>query len=542
MIDDSREEHRMIIFGNDSDSVQEHLIRGDGLAREIPAQNGILERKIHAESYTVTLYALLRDYGLIPVLRIKPRIRFHRSNYDNLSSSAPLRYTVNDIVHFAELKQGTELTKSVDNTLQERVFGDASTIEDLSEDPALQLVSQRDLFLRQPPFKTKTKIFGQGFGIEGIPIGKFLDALNHPSQTAAIFKPFPSGDEFARDLSETLESFNHLEFQFEVYSRYERRDCVLAGAVSRAADGYRTTFDPWTVLGYIRSDGDTQQFQLLAHERGTRWEHKIMVEDMAPQTLALISQEIRALRRGSLIGRVLSKSQTGLTLLADTRESRLNLTNDLFVGYDLKVAVPLPNDRFADIEYRRKLRWVLSANGQYQLHPFNEDIVERHLNLAKGIKNGVVYTVDNVYLMQGPSPQRVKDDGLIVIREPIHEKVVIRSAQDLRDRMPASGFEKCWNETIDEGGYTVVNQKTGRCYTVSYGKRETGNILDGAVTRQDPEYYLSVKYLGITPDRYAEKTKDVTVPALFDGLAQKEKEIIREVKDLTVDLRDKRLV
>jgi hypothetical protein len=267
-----------------------------------------------------------------------------------------------------------------------------------------------------------------------------------------------------------------------------------------------------------------------------------MVEDMAPQTLALISQEIRALRRGSLIGRVLSKSQTGLTLLADTRESRLNLTNDLFVGYDLKVAVPLPNDRFADIEYRRKLRWVLSANGQYQLHPFNEDIVERHLNLAKGIKNGVVYTVDNVYLMQGPSPQRVKDDGLIVIREPIHEKVVIRSAQDLRDRMPASGFEKCWNETIDEGGYTVVNQKTGRCYTVSYGKRETGNILDGAVTRQDPEYYLSVKYLGITPDRYAEKTKDVTVPALFDGLAQKEKEIIREVKDLTVDLRDKRLV
>ena len=160
MVDDSREEHRMIIFGNDSDPIQEHLIRENSLDRGISTQNGILERKIHAESYTVTLYALSKDYGLIPVFRIKPRIRFHRFNYDNQASSAPLRYNLDDIVDFAEVKRGIESTENADNTIQEEVFGDAPTLEDLSDDPALQLVAQRDLFLRNPPFKTKTKIFG----------------------------------------------------------------------------------------------------------------------------------------------------------------------------------------------------------------------------------------------------------------------------------------------------------------------------------------------------------------------------------------------
>ena len=84
----------------------------------------------------------------------------------------------------------------------------------------------------------------------------------------------------------------------------------------KAAGGYRTTFDPWTVLGYIQSNGQMQQLQILAHERGTRWEHKIMIEEMDPPTLELISQKIRTLRQNNLIGRVLSKSQTGLTLLS----------------------------------------------------------------------------------------------------------------------------------------------------------------------------------------------------------------------------------
>ena len=78
-------------------------------------RDGILAQKVHEDSYTVTLYVLLKDYGLTPVFRIKPRIRFHRSNYDNLSSSAPLRYSLDDIIHFAELKRGVDLTEKIDD-------------------------------------------------------------------------------------------------------------------------------------------------------------------------------------------------------------------------------------------------------------------------------------------------------------------------------------------------------------------------------------------------------------------------------------------
>ncbi len=553
MVDDSREEHRMIIFGNDSDPVQEHLIRENGLGRGISTQSGILERKIHAESYTVTLYALSKDYGLIPVFRIKPRIRFRRFNYDNQASSAPLLYNLNDIVDFAEVKRGIESGESVDNTIQEQVFGDAPTLEGMSDDPALQLVSQRDLFLRNPPFKTKTKVFGgEEDDTHGIPIGKFLDALNYPAQTQSIFKSFPQGSAFATDLLEALEPFHHLEFQFGVYSRYERRDCVLAGDISKAAGGYRTTFDPWTVLGYIHSNGQMQQLQILAHERGTRWEHKIMIEDMDAPTLELISQKIRTLRRDNLIGRVLSKSQTGLSLLASTQEARVNVTNDLFVDYELKVERSIPKDRYADIECRRKLRRVFNSNSQYQLHPLNKDVVERHLNLAKGINSGVVYTLDNVYLMQEPAPQRVEEEDLLITRTPIRERVVMRSAQDLRDRMPTSGFEECWNESIDEAGYTVVNKASGRCYTISYGRRKTGSILDGTVTGQPSEHYLSIKYLGIAPERYGDfisktsagtaRKRSIPARTLFNMMATREKKVIQEMKSLVIYLKNKRLI
>ena len=553
MVDDSREEHRMIIFGNDSDPVQEHLIREDGLDRGTSTRSGILDRKIHAESYTVTLYALLKDYGLIPVFRIKPRIRFHRFNYDNQASSAPLRYNLDDIVDFAEVKRGIESGEPVDNTMQEQVFGDAPTLEGLSDDPALHLVSQRDMFLRNPPFKTKTKVFGgEDEEIQGIPIGKFLDALNYPAQTQSIFTPFPQGSAFAADILEALEPFRHLEFQFGVYSRYERRDCVLASDISKAAGGYRTTFDPWTVLGYIQSNGQMQQLQILAHERGTRWEHKIMVEEMDTPTLELISQKIRTLRRDNLIGRILSKSQTGLTLLANTQETRVNATNDLFVDYELKVETSIPKDRFADIEFRRKLRGIFNSNGQYQLHPLNKDIVEKHLNLAKGINNDVVYTLDNVYLMQGPSPQKVTEKDLLITRTPIRERVVMRSAQELRDRMPTNGFEKCWNESIDEAGYTIINKASDRCYTVSYGRRKTGNILDGKATRQPSEYYLSIKYLGIVPERYGDfisktskgtsRKKSLPPHTLFNMMATREDKVIREMKNLMRHLKHKSLI
>ncbi len=556
LVDDNREEHRMIIFGNDSQPVQERLIV-DNTCNE----SGILAQKVHEESYTVTLYALLKDYGLTPVFRIKPRIRFHRSNYDNLSSSAPLQYSLNDIIHFAELKRGTVLMEKVDDTKLAEILGDAPTIVGMTDDPALQLVSQRDVSLRNPPFKTKTKVFGKSEdeGVEeaGIPIGSFLDALNQPQRTEEIFKKFTRGSEFAHDLRKALENYEEYEFQFGLYSRYERRDCVLAGGDIETSGYYRATFDPWTALGYIRPSDDNQQFQILAHERGTRWEHKVMLELLDTDTLERLATEIPALRSEYLIGRVLSKSQTALTRLAQLRKSQLNLTPDLETGYTLQLEIHIPEKRFSVIDHRKKLRAVFNGNGDYRLHPLNGEFVEEHLNLAKGQRNGVVWTLDNVDLLTGPPPLNAKINDCnagAVIRKTLNQnKFVVRSAKELRERLPKNGFEKCWNESIDKGGYTVLNHTTGRVYAVSYGRQITGNIRQGAIRKEDMEHFLSIEYLGIDPSRAETSYFEVKtgfgsteaqqgffdklfrrepVPPYYSQLMQTEAQVIEEMKTL----------
>ena len=547
LVDENREEHRMMIFGNDSHLVQEELIVENNMKRE-----GILAQKVHADSYTVTLYVLLKDYGLTPVFRIKPRIRFHRSNYDNLSSSAPIRYSLDDIIHFAELKRGVDLTEKIDEVKLAEILGDAPALKDVTNDPALYLVSQRDVSLGNPPFKTKTKVFGQSEdeGVEegGIRIGTFLDALNQPQNTEQIFKRFAKGSEFARDLREALAPYKGFEFQFGLYSRYERRDCVLANGDAETSGNYRATFDPWTALGYIRTAGDTHQFQILMHERGTRWEHKIMLEQMDAPTLDRLATEIPRLRCEYLIGRVLSKSQTALTRLAELRRSQLNLTTDLHTGYTLQLEIPVSQKRFSVIEHRRKLRETFNGGGAYRLHPLNGEFVERHHNMAKGIRNGVVWTLDSVNLSTGQPPLEQEDEGILIIKTPHQNKFVVRSAEELRERLPKNGFEKCWNEAIDMGGYTVLNQMSGRVYMVSYGRRNTGSIHEGNITNEDVAHYLSIEYLGIDPTRVGVSRFGVPayvqqsffdrlfsrqpVSPLFSQLIQTEAQVLAEIKSL----------
>ena len=547
LVDDNREEHRMMIFGNDSRLVQERLIvEGDA------KPDGILAQKVHADSYTVTLYVLLKDYGLTPVFRIKPRIRFHRSNYDNLSSSAPLQYSFDDIIHFAELKRGIDLTEKIDDVKLAEILGDAPALKDIADDIALQLVSQRDVSLRNPPFKTKTKVFGKSEdeGVEegGIRIGTFLDALNQPQRTEQIFKQFPRGSEFARDLREALSPYEEFEFQFGLYSRYERRDCVLANGDAETSGNYRATFDPWTSLGYIRTDGDMQQFQILIHERGTRWEHKIMLEQLDAPTLERLAREIPTLRREYLIGRVLSKSQTALTRLAELRQSQLNLTTDLQTGYTLHLEIPIPDKRFSVIEHRRKLREIFNGNGTYRLHPLNSEFVERHHNMAKGIRDGTIWTLDSVDLLTGQSPSAVQDEGFLIIKTPHQNRFVVRSAEELRERLPKNGFEKCWNETVDAGGYTVLSHKSGRGYAVNYGRRNTGSIHEGNITEEAVAHYLSIEYLGIDPSRTDNSHFGIPtatqrsffdrifnrqpIPPLFSHLIKTEAQILSEMKTL----------
>ena len=547
LVDDNREEHRMMIFGNDSRLVQERLIVDNK-----KNDQGILAQKVHEDSYTVTLYALLKDYGLTPMFRIKPRIRFHRSNYDNLSSSAPLQYSHNDIIHFAELKRGTVLMEKIDDAKLAGILGDAPTLTNMTDDPALQLVSQRDVSLRNPPFKTKTKVFGKSEdeGVEeaGIPIGSFLDALNQPQRTEQIFRKFSRGSEFARDLRKALESYETYEFQLGLYSRYERRDCVLAGGDAETSGYYRATFDPWTALGYIRTSGDKQQFQILSHERGTRWEHKVMLEKLDAATLEKLSTEIPALRSKYLIGRILSKSQTALTRLAKLRKSQLNLTTDLDTGYTLQLEIPIPEKRFSVIDHRRKLRALFNGSGNYQLHPLNKEFVETHLNLAKGTRDGVIWTLDTVDLLSGHPPLKEQDEEFLITKTLRQNRFVVRSAEELRERLPKNGFEKCWNESIDKGGYTLLNQTSGRVYAVNYGRKNTGSIHSGNMTKDEVAHYLSIEYLGIELARAETSRFEVPmeaqrsffdrlfrrepIPPFYSQLIQTEAQVIDEMKTL----------
>ena len=553
LVDDNREEHRMMIFGNDSRLVQDRLI-----VENDAKPDGILAQKVHADSYTVTLYVLLKDYGLTPVFRIKPRIRFHRSNYDNLSSSAPIRYSLDDIIHFAELKRGIDLTEKIDDVKLAEILGDAPALKDIADDTALQLVSQRDISLRNPPFKTKTKIFGKSEdeGVEegGIPIGTFLDALNQPQRTEQIFKQFARGSEFARDLREALSPYEDFEFQFGLYSRYERRDCVLANGDAESSGNYRATFDPWTALGYIRTAGDTQQFQILMHERGTRWEHKIMLEQLDAPTLDRLATEIPGLRREYLIGRVLSKSQTALTRLAELRQSQLNLATDLQT-YTLRLEIPVSQKRFSVIEHRRKLRETFNTTGTYRLHPLNGEFVERHHNMAKGIRNGIVWTLDSVDLLTGQQALEERDEGFLIIKTPHQNRFVVRSAEELRERLPKDGFENCWNENVDVGGYTVLSQMSGRVYAVSYGRRNTGSIHEGNITQADAVHYLSIEYLGIDAARAGVSHPEIPAqaqrsfvdrvfnrqptPPLFNHLIKTEAHVISEMKILAQHCKEK---
>ena len=147
------------------------------------------------------------------------------------------------------------------------------------------------------------------------------------------------------------------------------------------------------------------------------------------------------------------------------------------------------------------MRQTFNGGGAYRLHPLNGEFVEKHHNMAKGIRDGIVWTLDSVDLFTGQSALEENDDGFLIIKTPHQNKFVVRSAEELRERLPKNGFEKCWNEAIDMGGYTVLNQMSGRVYMVSYGRRNTGSIHEGNIMKEDVAHYLSIDYLGVDPTR-----------------------------------------
>lgn len=493
-VDDSREEHRMFVKLNDSNLVLARSIVNESIPG-VKKKEGILTRKTHEESYTSTLYVVLEHYGMTPISRIKPRVRFKRSGYDGLSSSNPILFPPDSVVNFVELKKPENKPKP--DSLED-IFCDGPVLQQLADDPALRLVSQLDTFLMQPPVKTKSKVMGNEDGRKGIPFLDFLEALNKPDKSEKIFREYKHGVEFAKDLRQAIEPFIGLEFKFGVYSRYERRDCVLIGD----KDGYRTTFDPSTVLGWVRRLDDFHQLQPLCHEHGTRWEHKIDLDYLDKSSQRIITDHLKVLRLEYLINRTISKSQTALTLLADWKENQLNLVNDI-PGFTLRAEIKQPTNKFSDVRERKRLRAVFSGN--YKL--LDDDIVERHLNLAKGENADLVYVLDNATLMLGQKPLAESVEGITFIKEPLYTHEIVYSAADLRERMPSS-FDRCYCEQTDEGGYSILSQKTGRCYTISLSHRKIGNIKDGKTIRDRTDDYVSIKYLGIKPAMF--KGEDIS--------------------------------
>lgn len=280
-----------------------------------------------------------------------------------------------------------------------------------------------------------------------------------------------------------------------------------------------------------------------------------MLEQLDAPTLEQLATEIPGLRRQYLIGRVLSKSQTALTRLAELRQSQLNLTTDLHTGYTLQLEIPVGKKRFSVIEHRRKLRSIFNGDGAYRLHPLNGEFVEKHLNMAKGIRDGIVWTLDSVDLFVGQPPLREQDEEFLIIKTPHQNKFVVRSAQELRERFPKNGFEKCWNEAVDVGGYTIRSRISGRVYLVSYGRRNIGSIHEDNITQDEVAHYLSIEYLGLEPDRVGTSRfgmpLDVQqgfferifsrrpVPPIFSQLMQTESQVIAEMKILARHCKEK---
>ena len=56
--------------------------------------------------------------------------------------------------------------------------------------------------------------------------------------------------------------------------------------------------------------------------------------------------------------------------------------------------------------------------------------------MAKGIRDGVVWTLDSVDLFTGQSPLEDQDEEFRIIKTPHQNKFVVRSAEELRERLP----------------------------------------------------------------------------------------------------------
>lgn len=533
-VDDTREEHRIVIAQNDIEAILSSIITPKPTKENPKPELSLLMQNYWKDTHTLTLYAFPKGLGMMDGARIKPRFRFQRGPYDKYGALNALVLSPDEEIDFAEIKYLDPDAEKADPESLMKFFSDGPTREALQSDPAFMLITQHDVFLMQPPVKSKTKVpkseGGPKTGVRGIPLGKFLEALNRPNQAQIIFSDYVGGEEFCTDLLKIIEPFQGLEFVFGIYSRYQRRDCFAPDSKRKPRAGWRGTFDPRTVLGGVISLEGEEVLQPLMQENGCRWEHKVDLKSLDEELEYQLSREIRKLRQQFLIPRTLSKSRSALSLLADHRESGLHVQNELG-GYSLRLEVPMKSSQVGDIGERQRLK--LSFDEIYRLHPDNIDIVQRYYNLAVGETGGSVYLHMGGMVAEGEKPALKEGKKATIVREPLYHWRPVLSASDLRDFVPNS-FEDSYCISLEEAGFTIENIQTHRAYTVSFGKKRKGKIIPQGVSVGEGGNYLSVKYLGVDAEYISQRRPGIWIPRreLHSRIESAEEEITGEMQDI----------
>ena len=169
-------------------------------------------------------------------------------------------------------------------------------------------------------------------------------------------------------------------------------------------------------------------------------------------------------------------------------------------------------------------------------------IVEKHQNLAIGTENKeqgkLEYVLNNaLFTVKQKAQEKDKGDFKIVTRaKRKFPQQPIRSAKDLRSQIYSSigskSFDDVFSLDIHECGFIIENKESGRHYTVSLGKRQKGSVSYHEISRDKPENYLSIKYLGITPKAHS----GIYAPEI------KQKEVLKEMKTILAHLQHKGIV
>jgi hypothetical protein len=203
--------------------------------------------------------------------------------------------------------------------------------------------------------------------------------------------------------------------------------------------------------------------------------------------------------------------------------------------------MPLRSNKYSDIEERKSLRAAFNRDGKYRLHKDVRDIVEKHQNLAIAQNGNIEYVLNNAFLSARQRPFETTYGGVTIRQQPKFKEEIVLSAQDLRDKLPSDDFDRCYSRDKHECGYIVRSMETGRCFTVSFGRKQEGSIGTPQAKIDKAENYLAIKYLGIVPDNFRGAFA-LNKQGLYLPRQVIHREIIAEMRDIVDYLKHRKVV